>query len=592
MPNLPEVTAGQIIEAEAWNNVVKDLNPLTKVLEIVDPWETTHPTTNVKTKHSGGLLIAKQSAWDPDDATALYFGQKDLGCFIKANNDGFGSLTIGARFAATGIVISEGGDTRIGGAQPSRAKLEIDGGDDWLGHAWNKHLLLTGGKPAKDGNAATAGSPSITFTSQASETKFGIGFEHKNGPGKLHVFSTNNGPLLHNDGNGGGDFQSHLVVQEDGKVGIGIGKPDQKLEIAGQVLVNGNWAEGSDAVVSLGDTNHFIKSTHSKGVTIGTYGANDGNGTSPAIFLQEGGRVGIGTHDPQAKLEIASGGPKWTSRNWQKALKIGNGNAIHFDAGAGSRFGLGATSSGDSMYFFHTHSDGNEDAPDYKLILSRNGNLGVGTKTSGESRGTLHVNSIRPIIIKNNGSKGVYGSEIGFNAVLNTAVVPNKFIKLGDTAQVGGASVAVNSRGNMFFQMYDADTEAETITDYKPQIIFTNTGDAQKSGGGSWSSLSDKRLKTSIESFSDSLQKLTKLKPVSFEYNGKGGTIEGKTYYGLIAQEVQKVFPYMVGSYRGKLESTDEKEENLLTVDPSALIYVVINAIKELDKRLSKIESK
>jgi hypothetical protein len=106
-------------------------------------------------------------------------------------------------------------------------------------------------------------------------------------------------------------------------------------------------------------------------------------------------------------------------------------------------------------------------------IYYNGGNVGIGTSTP---QGVLHVNTVRPIILKNNGGNGVYGSEIGFNAMLNTSVVPNQFKKLGGSGQHGGAAMITDYTGNILFQMYNASTEMESIISYNPQITFTNTG--------------------------------------------------------------------------------------------------------------------
>jgi len=106
-------------------------------------------------------------------------------------------------------------------------------------------------------------------------------------------------------------------------------------------------------------------------------------------------------------------------------------------------------------------------------VYFNSGFVGIGTSSP---LGYLHVNPNRPIIIRNNGGSGVYGSEIGFNAILNTGVVPNRFKKLGGTSQEGGANMSVDYRGNIFFQMTDAPNENEYEIDYKPQIAFLNTG--------------------------------------------------------------------------------------------------------------------
>ena len=110
---------------------------------------------------------------------------------------------------------------------------------------------------------------------------------------------------------------------------------------------------------------------------------------------------------------------------------------------------------------------------DPNITFTNTGNIGIGIQNPN---GNLQVNSIRPVIIKNNGGNGVYGSEIGFNAVLNTDEVPNKFIKLGGTQQKGGAVQAVDSKGNMFFQMYNANTDDESVINFSPSVVFKENG--------------------------------------------------------------------------------------------------------------------
>ncbi|MFT4156079.1 tail fiber domain-containing protein [Parafilimonas sp.] len=125
-----------------------------------------------------------------------------------------------------------------------------------------------------------------------------------------------------------------------------------------------------------------------------------------------------------------------------------------------------------------------------------------------------------------------------------------------------------------------------------PILLFVN-GDAAKPGGGQFVNLSsDERVKSDIKDFNDGLAKLKKLKPVNYKYNGKAGIVQGKEYTGLIAQDVQKIFPYMVGNFKAKMEPGDEQETELLSLDTSALTYVMLNAIKELDARVLKLEKK
>ena len=42
---------------------------------------------------------------------------------------------------------------------------------------------------------------------------------------------------------------------------------------------------------------------------------------------------------------------------------------------------------------------------------------------------------------------------------------------------------------------------------------------------------------------------------------------------GIIAQDMKKIFPYMVSAYKGKLDEKDKKETNILNFDGSALRF-------------------
>lgn len=107
-------------------------------------------------------------------------------------------------------------------------------------------------------------------------------------------------------------------------------------------------------------------------------------------------------------------------------------------------------------------------------------------------------------------------------------------------------------------------------------------GNAEKPGGGTWGNISDIRMKRNICEFSDGLDVIKLLKPVKYQYKREEESNNDPEYVGLIAQDVQEVAPYTVSSRKAKI-SPDEEETDLLIFDSSALLYVAINAIKELD---------
>src|SRR5207244_7264081 len=63
-------------------------------------------------------------------------------------------------------------------------------------------------------------------------------------------------------------------------------------------------------------------------------------------------------------------------------------------------------------------------------------------------------------------------------------------------------------------------------------------------GGGSWAVVADARLKKNIQPLTGALDRLMELRPVTFEYKEAQAIHElPGTQIGMIAQEVEKVFP-------------------------------------------------
>jgi Chaperone of endosialidase len=103
---------------------------------------------------------------------------------------------------------------------------------------------------------------------------------------------------------------------------------------------------------------------------------------------------------------------------------------------------------------------------------------------------------------------------------------------------------------------------------------------------------SDIRIKKNIQNFTDGLEVVKQLRPVSFQYNGKGNTPDdGITRFGFIAQEVKPVCPQMLHPFEAKLENEDEKETELLNLDTSSLQFILLNAIVELNNKVESLKN-
>jgi trimeric autotransporter adhesin len=118
-----------------------------------------------------------------------------------------------------------------------------------------------------------------------------------------------------------------------------------------------------------------------------------------------------------------------------------------------------------------------------------------------------------------------------------------------------------------------------------------STGTAAKAGSSSWMIMSDSRLKKNITTFNDGLDLLKQIKPVWFQYNGQAGIETGdKKFVGIIAQEMQKIAPYTVGTFAYQ-DSLGNKTE-YLDYDANAVTYILINSVKEQQAVIEEKEAK
>jgi hypothetical protein len=86
---------------------------------------------------------------------------------------------------------------------------------------------------------------------------------------------------------------------------------------------------------------------------------------------------------------------------------------------------------------------------------------------------------------------------------------------------------------------------------------------------------SDDRLKTDVRELTDALDAVGLLRGVSFEWNeaaGSAGAVPGRRSIGVLAQDVEQVFPELVSAPEGSHKA----------VDYSKLTAVLIEAVKEL----------
>jgi len=144
--------------------------------------------------------------------------------------------------------------------------------------------------------------------------------------------------------------------------------------------------------------------------------------------------------------------------------------------------------------------------------------------------------------------------------------------------------------GSGKFGVYDA-TAGETrlvitstgdvgIGTTSPDNLLSVNGSADKPGGGSWGTFSDRRLKSLDGSFSSGLNEVLKINPVKYRYKDDNGMgiRDREEHVGVVAQEIQKAIP----------EAVTENSKGYLLVNNDPILWAMLNAIKEQQGMIEK----
>jgi hypothetical protein len=122
---------------------------------------------------------------------------------------------------------------------------------------------------------------------------------------------------------------------------------------------------------------------------------------------------------------------------------------------------------------------------------------------------------------------------------------------------------------------------------------------AQKATGTTWSNPSDQRLKDNIRDYNKGTAELMQIRVREWEYNGKGGTVEGTKGLGVVADEAMLVLPDTVDNYEAKLNTDDEVVTEIKKFDATEITWLLVKTVQEqqaiiadLTARVAALESK
>jgi hypothetical protein len=405
--------------------------------------------------------------------------------------------------------------------------------------------------------------------------------------------------------------QSSLMTMDwnnGGRIGIGTSSPQSKLHLEGTLeidnTIKANDVDGlslatSDDVVRVkvqGSGPLFVE----KGImAMNTNSLSLENGNGQGAYISANGNVGIGILNPQSKLHVegtlrvddlimaddVSGLRLAASNGIERMIVADNGNIGIGTSSPESMLHINGTLEVDDQIRADDNSGLNfaSDEGSVRLHLNDNGRIGIGT-TSPDAQ--LAVNAIGAndamrvrvpagtrLRLFNNGKV-----RIGINGGAGTA-------QLNINGVDGDDPLIVQENSVTHFMVHDnGGVSIGNSTAPSAQGIRVAGSYAGKSGGGSWSAISDIRLKDVHEEYTDGLSSLLKIRPVKYAYNEKAGYDTNEEHVGVVAQELEKIAPYMV-------ESFEKEGEDYLSVDNSDMIYMLINSVKEQQKMIEELKA-
>ncbi|QGW29664.1 tail fiber domain-containing protein [Phnomibacter ginsenosidimutans] len=383
-----------------------------------------------------------------------------------------------------------------------------------------------------------------------------------------------------------------MTVLRNGNMGIGTTTPVNKLHIQyGYAGYPGPFPAGLTLEGNQNTYLHLITPfSQESGILMGT-----ATGTTPAgaglvynssqqrgglefktnnltrMSLTQNGRLGIGTSVPQAGLH----------------LNVGNAEALRLQAvdpyisfvddnGTFTGYVLSGQSNSGEMRVgtnvaIPIHLRPNNITA---LTASTTGKIGIGTTSPTQQLEVVAGPSANAtkIVIGNRGGFGPAALEFVSDYGLASQWRPG-FIMSGDNGNFTG-NLAFYTNGTGSGNLYNAVKGMEI----RNGSVLTATG--------SVGSFSDERLKENIVPFHDGLNVINQINPVQFDYKANAPFANSQTQIGIIAQELEKIAPYMVR------QTTEGNVQDMRWVDHQAYIFLLINAIKEQQQQLLEANKK
>jgi len=380
-----------------------------------------------------------------------------------------------------------------------------------------------------------------------------------------------------------------VTIDTSQNVGIGTVSPARKFEViaagapAAQFVrtttatnslqtnpivitrTSGNMADGFGTLV-----NHQIQDDAGVDNTIGYYGfVRNGADNSGAFYvatsnagtasermrIDSSGNVGIGTSSPAVKLHVSGQSRVADSSNASNYMSFGVGaNASYGNASISTTtagLSIVAEGAGD-MTFLNNGSE--------RARIDSSGNLLIGS-TSGSLDGFGEK-----LFVSQNSANAAFIASNTSASCISPAII--------------GVTADRNTTNNTFYPISYYNRGA---ANYKFRVAdsgnVTNTNN-------SYGQISDIKLKENIVDATQKLEKLNQVRVVNFNFIG-----DQQKQLGVIAQELEQVFPSMVEESVDRDEEGNDLGTTTKSVKYSVFVPMLIKAIQEQQAIITQLQA-
>ena len=301
-----------------------------------------------------------------------------------------------------------------------------------------------------------------------------------------------------------------------------------------------------------------LNSNYSTAGIISLYTSN-----TPRLTINGSGNVGIGTSSPYKLLTTSTSTAMSTQGNAELIRLASTAQSGYTEIGFSSYdnqfysnviLGSVVTSAAgytQSDFYIATKGGTTNVAPTERMRITSGGNVLIGTTT--DAGYTLYVNG-------NNRFSASKASEVVL--ISNT-----RNSSSGDYAMV--TTLGANANNTSSYHLIAATGGADKFYIY---------------GNGTYTTVSDKRLKKNISSVTDAyLDKVLRLNIVNYNWNDQDANCPLE--FGMIAQEVEELIPSIVHEGRKHEDGNVYKG-----IQASVLPYILIKAIQEQQKQIEELK--